>query len=437
MNGKPDFLIITLVLPPEKGSKYISILGTPHGERWPKEGERWMVLPTSEQVTIKSVERNGTLSMKVQVKGIARKKVKAGFLLLSSRSMPETGTVFTAYVEDKRAYTNRPTTNTQCFLEVDGFPVLGCSKKDGVEVAVTDRTTNKMSRNVLQICSNTPLYLFPFSRAVLKTRDTSDRINIRILIGSGIPKDSFSDYFRKIHGILAKTETKGVPSRELYKAGLSARGWMPRVPPLSDTLTDCVPFSDDRWCVSDIFLEKIRRVLDKVTNVEGGVERERVIKSMDLPEEFTKSILNYFNGKTIFITEGFVVSKMISQSNLSPMSKQLLRQLREEAFSGVSLRNITSSQIREQYNKLVRIGMAVVIGDDILYHRNIYEQAVSRLCGALSHKRALSIGEVKTLFSLSRRYAVLLIEKLAGEGIIERDEESRVTAGLGTKGGEL
>lgn len=433
MNRKPDFLIITLVLPPDKRSKYISVLATMHGERRPKEGERWMILPTSEQVTIKSAERNGTAGMRVQLKGIARKKIKAGFLLLSSRSMPETGTIFTAYAEDKRAHTQRITTNTKCYLGVDWFPVLGCDKKDRVEVAVTDRSANKRSRKVLQIRSNTPLFLFPFSRAVLQTGDTSDRINIRILIGSGIPKNTFSDYYGKIHGILAKAEKKGVPYGELYKAGLSARGWMPQVPSLSDTLPDCVPFSDDRWCVSAVFLEKISRVLEKVTNVEGGVERERVIKTMDLPEEFAESILDHFNGKTIFVTEGFVVSKKISESELSPMSKQLLRQLREEAFRGVSLRNTNSSRIREQYNKLVRSGMAVVIGDDILYHRVIYEDAVKRLRGALSCRGALSIGEVKTLFSLSRKYAVLLVEKLAGEGLIKRDEESRVTAGLGQK----
>ncbi len=75
---------------------------------------------------------------------------------------------------------------------------------------------------------------------------------------------------------------------------------------------------------------------------------------------------------------------------------------------------------------LVRQGRLVKIADDYILHRRSWEELKERIRSLKSKKTTLSIPDFKTLFGISRKFAIPLLEQLDREGITRRSGNERI-----------
>lgn len=83
-------------------------------------------------------------------------------------------------------------------------------------------------------------------------------------------------------------------------------------------------------------------------------------------------------------------------------------------------------EIRKHIYVLVRRGNAVKMGDDYFVHRKSWEDLKQMIRGLKSTRKSFSVPDFKTLFGVTRKYAIPLMEQLDREGVTRRSGNERI-----------
>ncbi len=88
--------------------------------------------------------------------------------------------------------------------------------------------------------------------------------------------------------------------------------------------------------------------------------------------------------------------------------------------------NRRAEEIRKHIYVLVRQGIAVKIGEDYFVHRKNWEDLKQRIRALKSTKKRFSVPDFKTLFGVTRKYAIPLMEQMDREGVTRRSGNERI-----------
>jgi len=112
---------------------------------------------------------------------------------------------------------------------------------------------------------------------------------------------------------------------------------------------------------------------------------------------------------------------------VASLEKELLRKGVESSLEQV-IKSVsgTPENVKKMLYLLVREGRAVKLADDYFIHKKVWEDLKTRIRALKSTQSKLSVGDFKSLYGVSRKYAIPLLEQLDREGITRRAGNERI-----------
>jgi selenocysteine-specific elongation factor len=115
---------------------------------------------------------------------------------------------------------------------------------------------------------------------------------------------------------------------------------------------------------------------------------------------------------------------------VSPMGRQLLRDMKSAGPIGLELSKLKVEGVRKELRNLVRSGLAVGLQGDIYYEREIYLGLVRKILAGLTVSGTLTIAQTKERTGLSRKYVIPLLNRMESDGFVKRSGDERVVTAL-------
>ena len=93
----------------------------------------------------------------------------------------------------------------------------------------------------------------------------------------------------------------------------------------------------------------------------------------------------------------------------------------EEPFSPPSLDTIEEDVV----TFLIESNQVQRVGGSIFFESNTHKSIVSKILGEITNRGNITVGEVRDLFSTSRKFALALLEDLDQRGLTQRVGDTR------------
>jgi selenocysteine-specific elongation factor len=103
----------------------------------------------------------------------------------------------------------------------------------------------------------------------------------------------------------------------------------------------------------------------------------------------------------------------------------LMRKLEQDPYSPPSVKEMQAEADEEILNALMELDELVMVSPDVIFRKQNYDFMVERIKSEIQQKERITLGEVRDLFSTSRKYAQALLEHLDGMGVTVRDGDFR------------
>jgi selenocysteine-specific elongation factor len=104
----------------------------------------------------------------------------------------------------------------------------------------------------------------------------------------------------------------------------------------------------------------------------------------------------------------------------------LLATFRRHPYTTPSFAECEASVGPEVLNALIEQGRLIKIGEDVLYLPETYQEMVERVVAHLKSERTITVGQVRDMFSASRKYALALMTHLDERRITKRVGDERI-----------
>jgi selenocysteine-specific elongation factor len=135
------------------------------------------------------------------------------------------------------------------------------------------------------------------------------------------------------------------------------------------------------------------------------------------------------------LREGILFPAGGQSPQVSPMGRQLLRDLKAAGTRGLELSKLKIAGARKELRNLVRTDLAVSLDGDIYYEKEIYLSLVQTCLAGLEAGATLTIGEAKNRTNLSRKYIIPLLNRMESDGFVKRSGDERIVTGAPTTSG--
>lgn len=209
-------------------------------------------------------------------------------------------------------------------------------------------------------------------------------------------------------------------------------------------LGKAVRLHDGRWVHEEMFAEARRQVLGEVERFHRQ-HPQRVGPALEaLLEELPLEEALFWAATAALVREGALVAERgkVRRSDftleLSGADRQLLRHLENALLDGGFtlparadlyrrfLGRARPDQLERLLALLEDLGRIAVVGDGLLLHKDVLDQARARIGTALAREGPLETPRLKKLLGVSRRYALPILERLDAVGFTERIGNARV-----------
>lgn len=187
----------------------------------------------------------------------------------------------------------------------------------------------------------------------------------------------------------------------------------------------------DGWIVSAEYCDRLEKRIGELAAAPGGVRidelatkiraESNVIQRLVAQRLVEQGVLN-LRGGILFPPGGH-------SPQVSPMGRQLLRDLQAAGIRGLELSKLKIAGARKELRNLVRTDLAVSLDGDIYYEKEIYIGLVRTCLAGLEPGSTLTIGEAKSRTSLSRKYIIPLLNRMESDGFVKRSGDDRIVTG--------
>ncbi|MBN2551328.1 MAG: SelB C-terminal domain-containing protein [Spirochaetales bacterium] len=182
------------------------------------------------------------------------------------------------------------------------------------------------------------------------------------------------------------------------------------------------------WIASKEYLDQLEKRIRELAAVPGGVRIDELATKMRGEAEALVRLVasRLAEGGVLSLRGGILFPADAGEPQVSPMGRQLLRDLEAGGFRGLEPGKLKIAGVKRELRNLVRIGMAVAIEGDIYYDRKIYLEMVRRCLTGLEVGGTLTIGQAKERTQLSRKYVIPLLNRMESDGFVKRSGDERV-----------
>ena len=163
----------------------------------------------------------------------------------------------------------------------------------------------------------------------------------------------------------------------------------------------------------------------KVNPSRRGIDIESLYKKIAVKRDLAVAALeDLISSKCLVLGQSWI-SIPNHQPSLDPVksasAKSLIQHLIKEPFSPPSLDGIEEDVV----TFLIESDQVQRIGGSILFESNTHKSIVSKILGEITDRGNITVGEVRDLFSTSRKFALAILEDLDQRGLTQRVGDAR------------
>jgi selenocysteine-specific elongation factor len=179
-------------------------------------------------------------------------------------------------------------------------------------------------------------------------------------------------------------------------------------------------------------LQKVAEIVQsyhKSFPLRRGIPREELKSRLKLsPRIFNTLITNYLS-QNILKASGNLLARPEHEvqfdSGQQAQIQGLIRRFEQSPFSPPGMKELQAEVDQEVLNALMESNELITVSSDVVFRRRDYDSMVNRIKEEIQQKEKITLGEVRDLFSTSRKYAQALLEHLDALGTTVRDGDAR------------
>jgi len=164
-----------------------------------------------------------------------------------------------------------------------------------------------------------------------------------------------------------------------------------------------------------------------------GIPREELRSRLNKLLKSSSRLFNASIGKLIsdkYIQEvGTFIVIFGNEIKFSSEQENLIRALYKSfdasPFSPPSVKDSLAIVGEEIFSALVALDQLVVVSNDVVFRRRVYDQMVEEICNLIKENGTITAGEVRDYFKTSRKYVLSLLEHMDQEKITVREGDFR------------
>jgi len=394
-----------------RGGKFISILCVNRSSQPFDETGAALILPSGKTLSIRKCEKSGENDYILSLKGLHRKDIKRGNIIVPASYAVESG---------KDAFILVPSGRDR-LLKGNYFIEGGVFKE-------YNRRNNRPSASITfhgRVGVVRFFYPFPLvtgARYYISSENNRDLITPVTLIYPGALGQRESTQLSE--RIL---KFGGRPSlKALYSIILRIKQYVNLPVYLNEEVFDG-SIRSGSFAIMSREYDRIKGALLKRTSTAGGVKIEPLTEMIKGEKALILQIVDeLLKEETLAKRDGFLLNlSRDMRSSLSPIAGKLLADL-EEGDNEINLSNISNPLFSETYRALGRMGLIRIMSDDIIISDSYFLKLKNDILSELSVGDELLFTEAKEQLQLSRRILIPLLEELDSEGYFEREGERRI-----------
>lgn len=203
--------------------------------------------------------------------------------------------------------------------------------------------------------------------------------------------------------------------------------------PLEDgTLTitsDLLVIPRTHWNTLHQKVTEIVESYHKSFPLRRGIPREELKSRLKLaPRIFNALITNYLSRNILKDSSNLLAQpehEVRFDSSQQARVQGLMSRFEQNPFSPPSLKELQMEVDSEILNALIESNDLMTVSSDVVFRKRDYHSMVDRIKEEIQQKEKITLGEVRDLFSTSRKYAQALLEHLDALGVTVRDGDFR------------
>ncbi len=193
----------------------------------------------------------------------------------------------------------------------------------------------------------------------------------------------------------------------------------------------------DGWIVSAEYRDRLDKRIRELAAAPGGVRIDELATKIRAGSDVLQRLVarGLVEQGALNLREGILFPAGGQSPQVSPMGRQLLRDLKAAGIRGLELSKLKIAGARKELRNLVRTDLAVSLDGDIYYEKEIYRGLVQTCLAGLEPGGTLTIGEAKNRTNLSRKYIIPLLNRMESDGLVKRSGDERIVTGAPTTSG--
>jgi selenocysteine-specific elongation factor len=187
----------------------------------------------------------------------------------------------------------------------------------------------------------------------------------------------------------------------------------------------------DGWIVAAEYRERLEKRIGELAAAPGGVRIDELATKIRAASDMLQRLVaeKLVEQGVLTLRGGILLPPGGVSPQVSPMGRQLLRDLQAAGIRGLELSKLKIAGARKELRNLVRTDLAVSLDGDIYYEKEIYFGLVRTCLADLESGSTLTIAEAKSRTSLSRKYIIPLLNRMESDGFVKRSGDDRVVTG--------
>ena len=184
----------------------------------------------------------------------------------------------------------------------------------------------------------------------------------------------------------------------------------------------------DGWIVSKAYGDRLEKRIREMAAVPGGVRIDELATKMRGDAEALLRLMaaRLAERGELSLRGGILFPAGAGAPQVSPMGRQLLRDLKGGGVRGLELSKLKVAGARNELRNLVRADLAVALDGDIYYEKQVYLDIVRSCLADLEVGGILTIARTKEQTQLSRKYVIPLLNRMERDGFVKRSGDDRV-----------
>ena len=187
----------------------------------------------------------------------------------------------------------------------------------------------------------------------------------------------------------------------------------------------------DSWIVAREIRDRLGRQIREMAAVPGGVRLDELAGKLRTEAEALPRLVagKLVQEGSLSLRGGILFPSGEGAPQVSPMGRQLLRDLKAGGFRGLELAKLKIAGARKELRNLVRADLAVALEGDIYYDRQVYLDLVRRCLSGSEVGGLLTIAQTKERSGLSRKFVIPLLNRMERDGFVKRSGDERIVTG--------